>query len=145
LIAPVDYAGRGARLVGSLRLSDLRSGEADIFSLLGLPDFVRNARARVARRPADGLSDVQRVLGQQATSGHLGNGGELTFGQLPLVALAFVLFSSLLLVGAVLPPGVIAQTPLSAARFARFRQPLALGAIAILLPVAFVALSAALS
>jgi hypothetical protein len=141
-IVPVD--GRANRF-GLLGLSELGLSGADIFSLLGFPDFLRQGRAAAQRRAGSGLPDLQSVLGQQATIGGVGDGGDLTFGPLPLLALAFVLFSSLLLVGAVLPPGVIAHTPLSAARFARFRQPLALAAIAILLPVALVALAAALS
>jgi hypothetical protein len=85
------------------------------------------------------------VLGQQLAIPDLGDGGALSFGQLPLVALALVLLSSLLLVGAVMPPGVVARTPISLNTFARLRQPLALTAIVILLPVAFVTLLAALS
>jgi hypothetical protein len=122
----------------------LEPGEADIFSLLGLPDVLGQGRAATERRADSGLPDLG-ALGQQATIGDPGSGGELTFGQLPLLALALVLLSSLLLVGAVLPPGVVARTPVSPASFARVRQPLALAAIAILLPVAFVALAAALS
>jgi hypothetical protein len=148
LIVPVDGAARGlggfGRL-GTFGLSGLPEGKADLLSLLGFPDFLREGRARASRRADGGLSGVQRVLGEEATIGEVGNGGALTFGQLPLLALTLVLFSSLLVVGAVLPPGVLARTPVSAARFARFRQPLALAAIAILLPVAFVALAAALS
>jgi hypothetical protein len=83
------------------------------------------------------------VLGDQATI-DLGDGGGLTFGQLPLLGLLLVLLSSLLLVGALLPPGVIARTPLSPVRFARMRQPLALAAIAILLSAGVVSLAAAL-
>jgi hypothetical protein len=111
----------------------------------GLPDLVRDTRARMQRRPDSGLGDVQRALGQQATAGSLGDDGELIFGQLPLLALALVLLSSLLLVGAVLPPGVVARGPVSPERFAQLRQPLAHSAMAVLLPVAFVALAAALS
>jgi hypothetical protein len=140
-IVPVDG---GTHLLGLLALSKLGLSEADIFSLLALPDFLRQERADAQRRPDSGLPNLD-VLGQQVTVGDLGSGGELTFGQLPLLALVLVLFSSLLLVGAVLPPGVVARTPVSPASFARVRQPLALGAIAILLPVAFVALAAALS
>lgn len=140
-IVPVGGAAGVRRGLGSLGLSDLGARKADILALLGLPDFLREARARATRRSA---SEVQRVLGNQATI-DLGDGGGLTFGRLPLVALALVLLSSLLLVGALLPPGVIAHTPVSPAGFARIRQPLALAAIAILLPVAFVSLAAALS
>jgi hypothetical protein len=125
----------------------LRAGDIDILSLLGFPDFLREGRARAARRGAGGLNgalpDVQQVLGQQATL--TDDGGGLTFGQLPLIALALVLLSSLLLVGAVVPPGVIARARLSAISYARVRQPLALAAIGILVPVAVVALVVALS
>jgi hypothetical protein len=50
--------------------------------------------------------------------------------------LGLVLLSSLLLAVAVLPPSVLARTPLSPASFASYRQPLALAAIGILVPVA---------
>lgn len=114
-------------------------------SLLGFPDLLRQGRADDAdRRPDNGLVPLD-ILGQQTVIGDVGSGGELTFGQLPLLALALVFFSSLLLVGAVLPPGVVARTPVSPASFARARQPLALAAMAILLPVAVVTLAAALS
>jgi hypothetical protein len=83
------------------------------------------------------------VLGKQAAI-DLDDGGGLTFGPLPLLALVLVLVSSLLLVGALLPPAVIARTPLSPVRFARIRQPLAVAAIAILIPVVFASLAAAL-
>ena len=96
------------------------------------------------RRSESPSGEVQRVLGQQATAGSLGNDGEL-IGQLPLLALGLVLLSSLLLAGAVLPPAFVARSPVSPERFAQFRQPLANSAMALLLPVAFVALAAALS
>jgi hypothetical protein len=140
-IIPVDQA---AHLLSLLRLSELGLSEADIFSLLALPDFLRQGRAAAERRAGSGLPNLD-VLGQQVMVGDLGNGGELTFGQLPLLALSLVLLSSLLLVAAVLPPGVVARTRVSPTSFARIRQPLALGAIAILLPVALVTLAAALS
>jgi hypothetical protein len=143
-IVPVGGAAGVRRGLGSLGLSDLGAGKADILALLGLPDFLREGRARATRRSGSEVQEVQRVLGNQATI-DLGDGGGLTFGQLPLLALSLVLLSSLLLVGALLPPGVIAHTPVSPAGFARIRQPLALAAIAILLPVAFVSLAAALS
>lgn len=132
--------------LGALGAGALRAGEVNILSLLGFADFLREGRARAARRAAGGdggLPDVQQVLGQQATL--TDDGGELTFGQLPLVALALVLLSSLLLVGAVAPPGVIARSRLSPTSYARVRQPLALAAIGILVPVALVALAVALS
>jgi hypothetical protein len=125
-------------------LSELGISGADILSLLDLPDFLRQGRATAQRRPNSGFPDLD-VLGQQVTIGGVGNGGALTFGELPLIALALVLLSSLLLVGAVLPPGVVARTPVSPARYEGVRQPLALAAIAILLPVAVVALAIALS
>jgi hypothetical protein len=142
IIAPVDDAPRGARLIGSFGLRNPRTGGADVLSILGLPDFLGDTGARVQRRSDSGGSEVKRVLGQQAASGGLGN-GELTSEDLPLIALGLVLVSSLLLVGALVPPRVVALTPVSPASFARVRQPLALTAIAILLPVAFVALSGA--
>jgi hypothetical protein len=74
-----------------------------------------------------------------------GGAGGLGIGRLQFVALSLVLLSSLLLVGALLPPAVIAHSPLSPVRFARIRQPLALVAVAILLPVALGSLAAALS
>lgn len=126
-------------------MSNPRTGGADILSAHGLPDLFRDTRAHAQRWPDSGPGEVQRVLGQQATAGSLGDGGELTLGQLPLVAMALVLLSSLLLVGAVLPAGVVARSPVSAERFAHFRPPLAHAAIAILLPLVFVALAAALS
>lgn len=143
IIAPVDDAPRTALFIGSFGLRNPRTGGADVLSILGLPDFLGDTGARVQRRSDSGVSDAKRVLGQQATSGGLGN-GELTSGELPLLALGLVLLSSLLLVGALVPPGVVALTPVSPASFARARQPLALTAIAIFLPVAFVALGAAL-
>ena len=139
-IVPVDGDALRFGLLGS----SLGLHEADIVSLLGLPEFLRQARANAQRRAESGLPDLQRVLGKQETVGGLGDGGALTFGQLPLIALALVLLSSLLLVGAVLPPGVIARTPVSPARYDAFRERLALAAIGILLPVAAVALSVAL-
>jgi hypothetical protein len=127
-----------------LGLSQLEASGADILSLLGFPDFLRQGRARAERRPANGLPDLN-VLGQQATIGELGDGGDLTYGQLPLLAFALVLLSTLLLIGTVLPPGVVARTPVSPARYESYRQPLTLAAIGILLPVAVVALVVALS
>jgi hypothetical protein len=147
-ILPGDGADGLERLgVGALTTGVRRAGDVDILSLLGFPDFLREGRARAARRAADGLDsglpNAQRVLGQQATL--TDDGGGLTFGQLPLLALALVLFSSLLLLGAVVPPGVIASSRLSPTSYARVRQPLALAAIGILVPVAIVALVVALS
>jgi hypothetical protein len=157
LIVPVDPAARGPKglglsdasgFVGADVLVDADGlvGEADVLSLLGLPNLQREQRAQAPRRSGDGDGDGDvKVLGQQLAIPDLGEGGALSFGQLPLVALALVLLSSLLLVGAVLPPGVVARTPISLTTFARLRQPLALAAIVILLPVAFVTLLAALS
>jgi hypothetical protein len=87
---------------------------------------------------------VQGVLGQQETI-DIGEGGALTFGQLPLIAPALVLLSSLLLVGAVIPPGLVARTPVPPARYDALREPLAPAAIGILVPVAVLALAVALS
>jgi hypothetical protein len=154
LILPVDAATRGSEGLGlsdasvflgadSLVGANGLGGEADVLSLLGLPNLQREDRAPATQRPG-GDGDVE-VLGQQLAIPDLGDAGALSFGQLPLVALALVLVSSLLLVGAVLPPGVVARTPISLHTFARLRQPLALAAIVILLPVAFVTLLAALS
>jgi hypothetical protein len=70
-----------------------------------------------------------------------GEGGGADFG----VALGLVLLSSLLLGVSVLPPGVVARTPVSSESFARYRQPLALAAIGILIPVVLFALSTALT
>lgn len=154
---PVGPAARGAEGLGlsdasgfvgaeSLAGVDGLAGEADILSLLGLPKVQREDRAGATRRSGDGDGDGEvKVLGQQLAIPDLGENGALSFGQLPLVALALVLLSSLLLVGAVLPPAVVARTPMSLNTFARLRQPLALAAIVILLPVAFVTLLAALS
>ena len=155
LIVPVDAAARGPEglglsdatgFVGGNRLvgADGLIGEADVLSLLGLPNLQREDRARATPRPDGGDGKVE-VLGQQLAIPEFADGAALSFGQLPLVALALVLVSSLLLVGAVLPPGVVARTPISLNTFARLRQPLALAAIVILLPVAFVTLLAALS
>jgi hypothetical protein len=155
LIVPVDPAARGPKGLGlsdasgfvgaeSLAGVDGLAGESDILSLLGLPNVQREDWAATTRRSGGGDGKV-KVLGQQLTIPDLGAGGALSFGQLPLVALALVLLSSLLLVGAVLPPAVVARTPMSLNTFARLRQPLALAAIVILLPVAFVTLLAALS
>jgi hypothetical protein len=142
---PTDGASRGLFGFGQNLLG---AGEANLLSLLGLPDFLRIVRAQAARRP-DGepgaLPDVNEVLGQEATLSDLGEGGGLTFGHLPLLALALVLLSSLLLVGAVVPPGAVARTPVSPTSYARAREPLALAAIGILVPVAVVALVVALS
>jgi hypothetical protein len=113
--------------------------------MLGFPEFLRQGRANAQRRPATGLPDLQNVLGQQKTIGPFDEGGALTFGQLPLIALALVLLSSLLVVGAVLPPGVIARTPVAPDRYEALREPLALAAIGILIPVVVVALAVALA
>jgi hypothetical protein len=124
----------------------LRVGKGDVFSLLRFPRLLRGGRARAPERLVAAFPDVQRVLGKQATvTTDGGGGGALSFGQLPFVALSLVLLSSLLLVGALLPPAVIAQTPVSPAVFGRIRQPLALAAVAILIPVAVGSLAALLS
>jgi hypothetical protein len=144
-IVPTDRAARDLFRLGR---GTLRAGETNLLALLGLPDFLRLARAQAARRSGTELAalpDVNKVLGQQQALSDVGDGGGLTFGQLPLVALALVLVSSALLVGAVLPPGVVARTPLSPATYARAREPLALAALGILIPVAVVALVVALS
>jgi hypothetical protein len=149
---PIDAAARGLERLGLL-LSDADGrpaagpglvGEADIRSLLGLSELGREDRARATRRESGGDADVE-VLGQQLSIPDLVDVGAVSFGHLAFVALALVLLSSLLLVGAVLPPEVVARTPMRVSTFARIRQPLALAAIVILLPVAFVTLLAALS
>lgn len=140
-IVPVDA---DAHLFGLLGLR-LGVRATDIASLLGFPEDLREGRAHAQRRADSGLPDLQTVLGQQKTIGDLGDGGALTFGQLPLIALALVLLSSLLLVGAVLPPSVVARTPVPPARYEALREPLALAAIGILVPVAVVALAVALT
>jgi hypothetical protein len=61
------------------------------------------------------------------------------------VTVGLSLLSSLLLAGSVLPPGVVARTPVSAATLARYRQPLALAAVGILVPVVVFALLVGLS
>ena len=123
----------------------LAVGARDVLSVLGLPDFLRGERPGATRRAGGGPDADLGVLGEQVTIPKVGDGDRLSFGQLPLVALALVLFSSLLLVAAVLPPAAVARTPVSEATFERFRQPFALAAIGILLPVAFVTLLTALS
>jgi hypothetical protein len=140
-IVPLDGAGAGAALFRSIGL--LGAPQADILSLLGFPELLRRDRATALRRAETGLPDLQSVLAQQRTI--VGNGGELTFGQLPLIALALVLLSSLLIVGAVVPPGLIARTSVSPQRYEALREPLALAAIGVLLPVVVVALAVALA
>lgn len=140
----VDAATAELGGLGPLGLSEVRAGGADILSLLDFPGVLRDKRVRAQKRSGNGLRDVQRVLGDQATI-DVSDSGSLTFGQLPLLALTLVLLSSLLLVGALLPPGVIAHTPVSPARFARIRQPLGFAAFAILLSVTVFSLAAALS
>jgi hypothetical protein len=139
-IIPVD----GANPFGPHGLT-LGAPGIEGLSLLGLPDFLRQARANPERRAETGLPDLLDVLGQRGTIGELIDGGALTFGQLPLIALALVLLSSLLVVGAVLPPGLVARTPVAPARYEALREPLALAAIGILVPVAIVALAVALA
>jgi hypothetical protein len=55
----------------------------------------------------------------------------------PLLALmvGLIIFSSLLLAGAVLPPDAVARAHVPPASFARYRQPLVLSAIGILVPI----------
>jgi transcriptional regulator with XRE-family HTH domain len=79
------------------------------------------------------------VLAEVADLG--GDGGDdLTSGRLRFLALGLVFVSSLLLLGAVLPPSLVARSPVPPATFARYRQPLALAAIGILAPVTLFAL-----
>jgi hypothetical protein len=139
-ILPADGVANSLRRLGRLAPNGLLAGgEVDILSILGLPDFLRDGRAQAGRRSGGGLSEVQGILGQQATLSDTGDGGGLTFDHLPLLALALVLLSSILLLGSVVPPGVVARTGLSPAEYARARQALALAAIGILITVAVVA------
>jgi hypothetical protein len=123
----------------------LRAAKRDVLSLTRFPDFLQRGRARVVKRSVTRFPDVQRVLGAQATvATGGGEGGALSFGRLPVVALSLVLLSSLLLVGALLPAPVIARMPVSPAFFVRIREPLALAAVGILSALAVVSLVAAL-
>jgi hypothetical protein len=131
------------RRAGRLRRGERRTRTDQRPSLL-IPDFPSDGRTQAATRLGGPFPNVEQVLGDQAAVGLEDDSG-LTFGQLPLLALLLVLVSSVLLVGALLPPGVIARTPLSPLRFARIRQRLALAAVVILIPVAFASLAAALS
>jgi Helix-turn-helix domain len=69
----------------------------------------------------------------------------LALQEVPILTLTLVLLSSLLLVGAALPPGIVARTPMSHATFERYREPLGLAAIGILIPVALLSVLAALT
>lgn len=51
------------------------------------------------------------------------------------ITLGLLLLSSLLFAASVLPAGVVERLPISPARFARYRQPLALAAIGTLVPL----------
>lgn len=65
------------------------------------------------------------------------------FNDMPIHTLSLVFLSSLLLLGAALPQGVVARARVSSASFARCREPLGLAALGILVPVAvFTALGA---
>jgi hypothetical protein len=134
---------RLGRLTPGGRNTAPRKPLADIVSLF-FPDAVSGGRARPTRRSETAFPDVQRALGKRATV-EVNNEGTLGFGQLPLLALSLVLLSSLLLVGALLPPGVIARAGVSPIRYRRMRQPLALTAVAVLLPLALGTIVAALS
>jgi hypothetical protein len=123
-----------------------RTPTEDVLSLVHFPEFLQGGRARAVKRSFPRFPDVQRVLGDRATVTAGGEaGGTLTFGQFPFLALSLLLLSSLLLVGALLPTGVIARTPVSAASFGRLRQPLAMAAVGILIPLAVGSVVAALS
>jgi hypothetical protein len=143
VIVPVDFGSGRLHRPRALSRSERRAAVGDIVSLF-FPDVLSGGPEGATKHSGSAFPDVQRVLGDQATVDLRDDGG-LTFGQLPLLALSLVLLSSLLLLGALLPPGVIAHTPLSVAYFARIRQPLAVAAIAILLPVAVGSLAAALT
>jgi hypothetical protein len=88
------------------------------------------------------LTFVITVLYVLAEVASLGGDGRdvLTSSNLRFLALGLVFVSSLLLLGAVLPPSLVARTPVAPATFARYRQPLALAAIGILAPVTLFAL-----
>jgi hypothetical protein len=58
------------------------------------------------------------------------------FDDVPIHTLGLVFLSSLLLFSASLPQSVVARTSLDSARFARYREPLGLAALGILVPVA---------
>jgi hypothetical protein len=74
---------------------------------------------------------VVLVLDEVMAGGGDIEGGGLTFG----VTLALLLLSALLFAASALPLSFVERTPVSSARFARYRQPLALAAIGILVPV----------
>jgi hypothetical protein len=65
------------------------------------------------------------------------DGDGLASDEPPLLALmvGLIIFSSLLLAAAVLPPDAVARAHVRPAHFARYRQPLALSAIGILIPI----------
>jgi hypothetical protein len=143
-LVPFEAAVRRLRNVDTFSLN-LRRARGDVLSLLPFPQLLGQASARPTRSRDFQAPDVQQVLGEQAAiQVEGGGGGGLTFGRLPLWGLALALVSSLLLVAALVPPAVIAHTPLSPTRFARIRQPLALTATAILI-LALAGLVAALS
>jgi transcriptional regulator with XRE-family HTH domain len=83
-------------------------------------------------------------LGEVVGEGE-GDGDGLNLGELQLLPVALVLLSSLLLVGAALPPNLVARTSVPPASFARYRQPLALAGIGILVSVAVFTLLVALT
>jgi hypothetical protein len=87
------------------------------------------------------------VLGLVYVVGEVMSGDRdgFTFGASQVLRLGLALLSSLLLVGAVVPPAVIARTPVSPAGFARHRQPLALAAIGLFVSVAVFTLLDALA
>jgi hypothetical protein len=110
------------------------------------------APASAARRPravwttllAVGLTLVIAVV--YVVQDMLASGsGDLPTRDLRLLTLVLLVLSSLLLIGAVLPPGVVARGPVPQPTFDRYRQRLALAAIGILAPVTVVALLIALA
>jgi hypothetical protein len=121
----------------------------DVLSLMGFPRFLTGgSHVRTAGpRATISLPEVRRVLGAQRTTVDRGPSGisNLGLGLLPAVALSLVFLATLLLVGSLLPPSLVARTPISTAGFARLRQPLALAATGILAPLALVSLAAALA
>jgi hypothetical protein len=80
------------------------------------------------------------VAGEVTETAAGSNGRDFANGSLGILALGLVVLSSLLVVLAVLPPRLVARTPVARARYARYREPLALAAIGIFASVTVVAL-----
>jgi hypothetical protein len=123
------------------------ASRGDVLSLLSdYPGFLKGGPTRAASpRTEIVFPEVPRVLGARAELDTGSGAGSLGLGQLPAVALTLVFLASLLIVGSLLPPSVVARTPVPVARFARLRQPLALAAVGILIPLAVLSTAAALA